>query len=484
MSDVGSGSTSAVPGATEDGASVPGDRFGFHHNDEKPHEGYVHHTFGPHASDMANFLDPHVPGEYPTDTGEDPHKSNLGPDAAIGGAGLGAAGLGAAAYEAPKAFDPTPMADDATDDAASTTALAPTTPAPEAVPVVMEPAAEPVARRDQPIIESEDPITDPEQSDLGHDEAVIVAAPVMGGGAAYAVSQPYDEAPKISQEPMHRAPEGSVWPTSGKEDDLEQREPMEAEQHDGRNAALGAGAGALAGGATYEATRPAESAPPPVVEHMRPIPTTTQDDTAKSAGAWSTPGRATEQAQPVPSKREETRDDYRKDAAVVGGGAAAGYGGYETTKDHEESPTSPSQHSSHQHKDHNKLQKSPHQQEKHERELRKAREEQAEKGGDHGEKGRKHGLLHKILHPHDKEKNNEDLPHRSKPEDRSNGSGSRTHLGEHDRDSGLSRHTDEDGKVVDPHTGLPMDVGKYGGGAGGTDGAPQIGGYHENRSAE
>ncbi|KAI9849113.1 MAG: hypothetical protein M1837_005343 [Sclerophora amabilis] len=35
------------------------------------------------------------------------------------------------------------------------------------------------------------------------------------------------------------------------------------------------------------------------------------------------------------------------------------------------------------------------------------------------------------------------------------------------------------GIVTEPHTGLPMDVGKYGTGAGGTDGAP-IGGYHEH----
>ena len=35
------------------------------------------------------------------------------------------------------------------------------------------------------------------------------------------------------------------------------------------------------------------------------------------------------------------------------------------------------------------------------------------------------------------------------------------------------------GMVTEPHTGLPMNVGKYGTGAGGTDGAQQIHGYHE-----
>ncbi|KAI7179325.1 hypothetical protein KC317_g13200, partial [Hortaea werneckii] len=45
-----------------------GDHFGFHKDDEKPTEGVVHHTNGPHASDMANKLDPHIPGEFPTET--------------------------------------------------------------------------------------------------------------------------------------------------------------------------------------------------------------------------------------------------------------------------------------------------------------------------------------------------------------------------------------------------------------------------------
>ncbi|KAH9822064.1 hypothetical protein Tdes44962_MAKER10289, partial [Teratosphaeria destructans] len=71
---------------------LPGDSAGFHHDNEKPHEGYVHHTHGPHASDVANRLDPHVPGEFPTESGVDRH---LGREAALGGAGLGAAGVGA-----------------------------------------------------------------------------------------------------------------------------------------------------------------------------------------------------------------------------------------------------------------------------------------------------------------------------------------------------------------------------------------------------
>lgn len=37
---------------TEGTSNVPGDSFGYHTHSEKPHEGYVHHTSGPHASDI------------------------------------------------------------------------------------------------------------------------------------------------------------------------------------------------------------------------------------------------------------------------------------------------------------------------------------------------------------------------------------------------------------------------------------------------
>ncbi|GAB7348838.1 hypothetical protein MBLNU459_g7547t1 [Dothideomycetes sp. NU459] len=58
--------------------------------------GAPHHFDGPHATDTANRLDPHVSGGLASGTGSDRH--HLGRDAAVGGAG--AAGLGA--YEAEK----------------------------------------------------------------------------------------------------------------------------------------------------------------------------------------------------------------------------------------------------------------------------------------------------------------------------------------------------------------------------------------------
>jgi hypothetical protein len=37
-----------------------------------------------------------------------------------------------------------------------------------------------------------------------------------------------------------------------------------------------------------------------------------------------------------------------------------------------------------------------------------------------------------------------------------------------------------DNKVIEPHTGLPMNVGKYGDGHGGTDANPTVHGHHEH----
>ena len=42
---------------------------------------------------------------------------------------------------------------------------------------------------------------------------------------------------------------------------------------------------------------------------------------------------------------------------------------------------------------------------------------------------------------------------------------------------------ENEGRVVEPHTGLPMNVGKYGDDHGGTDGNPAIEGLHQHAQA-
>ena len=42
---------------------------------------------------------------------------------------------------------------------------------------------------------------------------------------------------------------------------------------------------------------------------------------------------------------------------------------------------------------------------------------------------------------------------------------------------------ENEGRVVEPHTGLPVNVGKYRDGHGGTDGNPAIEGFHRHTQA-
>ena len=42
---------------------------------------------------------------------------------------------------------------------------------------------------------------------------------------------------------------------------------------------------------------------------------------------------------------------------------------------------------------------------------------------------------------------------------------------------------ENEGRVVEPHTGLPVNVGKYRDGHGGTDGNPAIEGFHQHAQA-
>ncbi|KAH0365089.1 hypothetical protein KCU65_g6312, partial [Aureobasidium melanogenum] len=57
---------------------------------EPPNPGYVHHQHGPHSTDIANQLDPHVPGGFPSDDGLDTSRG--------GGLTSGSTGLGSGAY--------------------------------------------------------------------------------------------------------------------------------------------------------------------------------------------------------------------------------------------------------------------------------------------------------------------------------------------------------------------------------------------------
>ncbi|TKA81020.1 hypothetical protein B0A55_02489 [Friedmanniomyces simplex] len=398
---------------------VPGDPFGYHKSDETPVEGYMHHTQGPHSTDIANVLDPHVPGEFPTETGEDPHHSTLGRDAAIGGAGVGAAGLGAAGYEASQSRNE-PYAGSATGSEY---------PIPTTTNMRSTPAAG----------QSELAAAEPEHH-YGRDAA-------LAGGTGVAGVAGY-EALKDRHETRHDEPFGtSSSRTAAPAPAVAQRDtPVQPEHHYGRDAAVVGGTGA-AGVVGYEALKD-------------------RDDTRQNEPF----GTSSHAAAPAPAVAQrdtpvQPEHHYGRDAAVVGGSGAAAAGAYEATRPSEEvRPTKAELVQSMQEHDHDgHLHKTPKQVEKHEHDLEKARDKEAAHGGDHGEK--KEGFLHRMMHPGHKDKLENQPP------------------------VGRSTAESQEGRVTEPHandgvvthsiTGLPMNVGKYGDGHGGTDAAPQIPGAHE-----
>ncbi|RMX85867.1 hypothetical protein D0869_03501 [Hortaea werneckii] len=519
--------------ATTTSGKTLGDHFGFHKDDEKPTEGVVHHTSGPHASDMANKLDPHIPGEFPTETGEDPHSSTLDRNAGMGAGGVA---LGQNVYD-----DDAPQSDRVHPGGAGFPVEDPVATAsqghgkeaaalgggaaavggaayaanelkddPRESEGPMQEASQ-VSERDQPTMENTTPSNvqrdgkpEPDSGEQAFALGGGAAAATAAGGSAYAADEP--KSTQDSPEAQPRTSEhSSVWPTAGHEEDMPQHAQQEAvntQEDDSENKGLsaagaGVGAGALGGAAAYGATHQDEPTSAPHQSHQASthesawpttglgdeLPTRPKQDQHSYDIGYPQRDYPEQHATERPYASEERPTHDGRDVAMASGGAATGYGGYEAMESQHGAPRSSQDSPQHKREDNGKLQKSQQQMERHERELEKARQEQAEKGGDHGEK--KHGLLYKIFHPHDKEKHRDDS-RRSSPSDKKHDS--RSSLGSEPRDSHQGRDSDldryanqDDGKVVDPHTGLPMDVNKYGSGAGGTDGSQQIEGYQGER---
>ncbi|KAK0276217.1 hypothetical protein LTR35_010540 [Friedmanniomyces endolithicus] len=488
--------TSGLQPSVSNPRDVPGDPFGYHKPDETPVEGYVHHTHGPHSTDIANVLDPHVPGEFPTESGEDPHSSTLGRDAAIGGAGIGAAGLGAAGYEASQPRNE-PYAGSASGSE--------------------YPISTTTNMRSQEMAGQSELPSEPEHHH-GRD-AAVTGGVGAAGLAGYEALKDRDTAPMagttgqsgLASAPEHSSGDGAILRGGHEDSHVTPAAYYEAlkhentghmtdttgqsgsvsqpEHHYGRDAAVVGGAGA-AGVGGYEAlnhhdnTAPASSLPaqselanpqsddavlhgghvPPAAyyealrhENTGHMASTTGQDPIATGGPRETniadvpdsrvqyqPEDAMVNSSAIPLMRDEPH--YGRDAAIVGGTGLAAGGVYEATRPTEEvRPTRVELvQAIKTHEGDGHLHKSPYQQEKHESELERAREQEAAHGGDHGQK--KEGFLSRMLHGH-------------KHED----------AGGAPADDGIRTHT---------ITGLPMNVGKYGDGHGGTDAAPQIPGAH------
>ncbi|KAK0857781.1 hypothetical protein LTS02_010101 [Friedmanniomyces endolithicus] len=444
--------TSGLQPSVSNPRDVPGDPFGYHKPDETPVEGYVHHTHGPHSTDIANVLDPHVPGEFPTESGEDPHSSTLGRDAAIGGAGIGAAGLGAAGYEASQ-----PRNEPYAGSASGSEYPIPTT----------------TNMRSQEMAGQSELPSEPEHH-YGRD-AAVTGGVGAAGLAGYEALKDRDTAPMagttgqsgLASAPEHPSGDGAILRGGHEDSHVTPAAYYEAlkhentghmtdttgqsgsvsqpEHHYGRDAAVAGGAGA-AGVGGYEALK----------HHDNTAPATTGPHETHIANVTDPrvqyqPENAMGSSSAIPLMRDEPH--YGRDAAIVGGTGVVGAGAYEATRPSEEVRPTRSElvQAIKSHEGDGHLHKTPHQQEKHESELERAREQEAAHGGDHGQK--KEGFLSRMLHGH---------KHENQPPQQVGAGGSQAN----------------DGIETHPITGLPMNTGKYGDGHGGTDAAPQIPGAH------
>lgn len=290
---------------------------------------------GPHATVAANMLDPHVPGEFPREDGLDPHSSHIGSgfghasepsepsgghhfgrDAALVG-GAGAAGLGA--HEASKSHSSSiqqPASSSATGSDGHHLGR-------DAAIVGGTGAAGLGAH--EALKSHNSPVQQPTSlSSIG--SGVGYPAP-LGSHEALADRTLPTQQPTYSPSNQGSPALGSGFPTSS---------PPEQSSNDhllGRNAALAGGAGAAGLGA-YAATRD------------RNEPTDLQQSSGSSAlhpgTSDSTIFRPITQSQspqhiagnPLTGAREpEKEHHYGRDAALVGGAGASGYGVNQQLKD-------------------------------------------------------------------------------------------------------------------------------------------------------
>lgn len=330
-----------------------------HHEHEAPAEGYVHHTKGPHALDAANRLDPHVPGEFPDEFGEDPHKHQFERDAGFAGAGAGAAGLGAAGYEASK-----PHEQLSTDPTAESLPSGTSQRSGQEYPIMTTTNT----MQRTPSISQADQPSQPEHH-YGRDAAIAGGVGAAGLGA-YELTK--DEVPAAAQRDQPMQPQtgdirdtplggSTTAPATGAYDGTRDQAPTTAQpepigqqqqqqHHYGRDAAVAGGAGALAGAGVYEASRdrgdtgPASSTIGPhetnvaniVDPRVQPQPQKMHDSTTTGPYKSDMANKMDPRVDSNTTQTQEKEHHYGRDAAIAGGAGAAGLGAYEATKDRDD----------------------------------------------------------------------------------------------------------------------------------------------------
>lgn len=330
--------------------------------------GVPQHIKGPHSTFTANLLDPHVPGEFPSEDGTDPHRSGLtgvgsslpdrsstrdssapyhagetgfgsslgkgndapavpersqghhfGRDAAAAG-GLGAAGVGA--YELGKDRN------------------TPATAQPTGVPAGSGGVQEVINDRNDPRdLQS----TTSQPPEYGAGSYPKTQEPTSTG---YPSTQPTGASPVASYDSQRASPPDATQTSS------RQPQSQQPEHHYGRDAALGGGVAAagygaykMTEGAGADDTGPASKTIGPHKSNVMNIldprvqPEPEHQKQHTTAGPWhsDTVNKLDPKVQSNPEKAPLAEHGYR-DAAIVGGAGtatgAAGYGAYEAGKDH------------------------------------------------------------------------------------------------------------------------------------------------------
>ncbi|WPH03290.1 Hypothetical protein R9X50_00616700 [Acrodontium crateriforme] len=492
--------------------SVP--PLGGHKDDEKPVEGYVHHTPGPHATDIANVLDPHVPGEFPTEEGLDPHAvtttasvTDVAPrdQPIIGqssskpavhntessgglGAAAGAAGLGTVATSMAAVSSDT---DRSSASHTSQQPLAQTLPSSERHPSELmgmptdstapQPASDRNAvrhasisagtagagaaavgavayeanKRDQP-------------SDIGFSSGSPPkefisrpVEPVSSSASARRPSQTSRAAPPPPVSGTNLTSNNAPHPSELMSRPI--NEQNQTESHIGRDAALGVGAGLGLGAAGYEARKNYEQ--PSTIPATQPLASQSQGSLPSSSaighGDQDPPIMTTTNHRLSQSSGTAARSSGGMSEAVkdqqqhyYGRDAAVGAGGVGVAGVGAHELT---KHEEDKHATETTGESSEHQHKEHNK-LHKRTDPRSDKYVPTEEEEKKPSLLKRILHPHSsKEKNDTDEP---KQPSSIPGMPSRAGAG---TISNLSKQEpSNDGKAAETHSGLPTNVDKSG----------------------
>ncbi|KAH7044572.1 hypothetical protein B0J12DRAFT_182410 [Macrophomina phaseolina] len=462
----------------------------------EPEKMKQHTTAGPHHSDTLNRVDPRVDSDLSKQTSQ----HHDGRDAAVaGGLSAGAAAAYAAAqHQGEKnpytshAVDPRVHGSTATSDVPSRT---PSTkagwfagPTGSAVDPSKDLSATSAGNAGSTGFGGPGATQSPQQHNHGHDAAVAGGLGFSGAGAGHA----------YEQHKADKAAEHYPATTAAQQQTSTSSTEPSGQHHYGRDAALAGGAGLVGTGAAYDyQKREAEKA-----EREHPYGTTTP-----VSGATGTRTRAS--GDPTRISGEASKHHYGRGAAAVGAVGAAGAGAYEFSKhdaekaDKErlkEAATAEKEHLKEADQDAKAHQKELEKEEKkhlkevekeekkHQKELEKE-EKKHQKELEKEEKKKHGGGLLGFLHrdkDKDKVKGEEKVVDPTTTADKRHRTDGRT--GQAGAVSGLQgvragepravQPGEKEGVVVEPHTGLPMNVGKYGSGAGGTDGNETIHGLH------